>query len=84
MADRGFEVQDLLVESNLLLNAPTFKGNKQSLSKTDVKKTHKIAHLRIHVERAIGQVKSWFRIFQEVIPMVLAGSANQMGAYVVY
>lgn len=78
MADRGFEVQDLLVKSGLLLNAPPFKGSRTSLTEEEVKKTQRIARLRIHVERAIGQVKRRFRIFDGVLPMVLSGSANQI------
>ena len=41
MADKGFEIQNLLVPFNLLLNIPPFKGQ-QSLSKKDVI-TQKIA-----------------------------------------
>ena len=77
MADRGFEIQDLLVPSGTLLNIPPFKGQK-SLAAADVLKTQKIARVRIHVERAIGQVKGRFHIFDSVIPLSLAGSANQM------
>lgn len=78
MADRGFEVQDLLVKQGLLLNIPPFKGSKKSLTVHDVKKTQRIARLRIHVERAIGQVKSRFRLFQTIIPITLCGSINQL------
>ena len=77
MADRGFEIQDLLVSSGTLLNIPPFKGPK-CLAAADVLKTQKIARLRIHVERAIGQVEGRFHIFDGVIPLSLAGSANQM------
>ena len=41
MADRGFEIQDLLVKYNLLLNIPPFKGSQRSLSKKDVQATQK-------------------------------------------
>ena len=70
MADRGFEIQDLLVPSGTLLNIPPFKGQK-SLAEADVLKTQKIARVRIHVERAIGQVKGRFHIFDSVIPLSL-------------
>ena len=78
MADRGFEVQDLLVKPNLILNIPPFKGSRKSLPQADVKKTQQIARVRIHVEQAIGQVKSRFRLLQHVIPIVLSGSVNQL------
>ena len=58
MADRGFEVRDLLVKPGLILNAPPFKGSRTALTEDEVKKTQKTARVRIHVERVIGQVKS--------------------------
>ena len=78
MADRGFEIQDLLVKSNLILNIPPFKGNKSFLSLEDVVKTQKIAAVRIHVERAIGRVKTKFQIFDRDIPLEMFGCINQM------
>ena len=56
MADRGFEVQDLLVKPGLILNAPPFKGSRTALTEDEVKKTQKIAQVRIHAERAIREV----------------------------
>ena len=55
MADKGCEVQDLLAKSNLVLNMPPFQGS-NVLPKGKVKDTRRIAWLRIHIERAIGQV----------------------------
>ncbi len=78
MVDRGFEIQDLILKHGLLLNIPPFKGTQSSLSLENVKKTQRIARLRIHVERAIGQVKARFHVFDDAIPMSLSGSANQM------
>ena len=78
MAGRGFEVQDLLVKDSILLNIPPFKGGKQSWPEDDVKKTEKIACVRIHVKQAIGQVKSRFRWFQGIIPITLFGCLNQL------
>jgi len=77
MADKGFDIQDLLVSDGLLLNIPPFKGS-APLGITDVQKTQTIARVRIHVERVIGQVKSRYRILQGVIPLVTAGTINQI------
>ena len=42
----------------------------------DVVRTQRIARVRIHVKRAIGQIKN-FAIFDGVLPLTLIGSANQ-------
>ena len=78
MADRGFEIQDLLVASGHVLNVPAFRGADGTLSQQEVIRTQQIARVRIHVERVIGQLKKTFRIFQGVIPLTLEGSVNQM------
>ena len=78
MADRGFDIQDLLVTQGLILNIPPFKGTSVSLQEEDVQKTQKIARLRIHVERAIGQVKQRFHLLDGIIPLSLSGSINQI------
>ena len=78
MADRGFEIQDLLVPHGLILNIPPFKGSASHLSQPDVVKTQKIARIRIHVERAIGQVKRRFRILHGTLPLSVYGSVNQI------
>ena len=80
MADRGFEIQDLLVPHGLILNMPPFKGNNASLSAEDVVKTQRIASARIHVERAIGRVKTTFQILSGDIPLAMTGSLNQIWA----
>ena len=62
MADRGFAIQDLLVKPNLVLSIPPFKGSSSAMSLEDVKKTQRIASVRIHVEHAIGRVKQRFHM----------------------
>ena len=47
------------------------------MSKTEVTKTHIIASLRIHVERAIGCVKQ-YHILSSVIPLNIAPYANHI------
>ena len=78
MADRRFEIKDLLVKYNLILNMPPFKDNKQSLWTEDVIETQRIASARIHVERAIGSVKTTFHILRGEIPLAMMGSLNQI------
>ena len=71
MADRGFNIEDILSEKDITINIPPFLGERQQLSKREVEQTHGVAGVRIHVERAIGRVKQC-RILQSVMPISLA------------
>lgn len=64
MADRGFLIKDDLNEIGAHLNIPPFLGGRAQLS-LDEEETRKIAHLRIHVERVIREVKR-FRLLRYV------------------
>ena len=57
MADKGFDIQDLLAPLGVRLNIPPFLKSGSQFSSDDVLRTKKIAKLRIHVERAIGRIK---------------------------
>ena len=77
MADKGFNIQDLLDPINVKLNIPPFLHMQDQMSADDVLQTQQIAAERIHVERAINKIKN-FHIFDQVIPLSLAGSINQI------
>ena len=53
MADRGFEIQDLMLKHEIFLNTPPFRDG-DHLKQDDVMKTQKIARVRIHVERVVA------------------------------
>ena len=76
MADRGFNLRDLVTKRNATLNIPPFAKGKQ-LSTKACTKTRRIASLRIHVERAIQRMKKFIRLLQGVIPISIAVVANQ-------
>ena len=78
MADKGFQIQDLLAPLGVRLNIPPFLSSNSQIPVEDVLETRRIAHLRIHVERAIGRVKQ-FRILQHVIPASMWDSVNELG-----
>ena len=65
MADKGFNIDDLLKENGVGLNIPPFLQSQAQFSAQDVHETKTIAKLRIHVERAIRRIKEfhffWFR-----------------------
>jgi hypothetical protein len=77
MVDKGFLIQDLLETKRATVVIPPFLGNKGKFSQEEVSKTHEIARLRIHVERAIRRIKE-YHIFDGVIPLNLAPSINQI------
>ena len=57
MADRGFDISDVLPDG-VTLNIPPFKGSRSPLTTTETEETARIAAVRIHVERAIGRIKN--------------------------
>lgn len=59
MADRGFTICDLLFHLKVKLNIPafTYTKGKDHLSEEDVKKTRRIAIVRIPMERSFGRLK---------------------------
>ena len=77
MADKGFNVNDLLTKRQVSLNIPPYLSHNAQLSPQQVKETQKIARVRIHVERAIRRVKE-FHIFDSPVPLALLGSINQI------
>ena len=89
MADRGFDIQDLLVCTKVKLFIPPKRQRKSDqVSKKDSFATMRIANVRIHVERVIRssssssssrRIKGW-HTFDGVIPLSLCGVVNQLWA----
>ena len=67
MADRGFEIQDLLAPRKVYLNIPPFMRSKDQLNPDEEDETREIASVRIHVERAIERVKNC-NILKQILP----------------
>lgn len=82
MADRGFLIRDLLLERRATLNIPPFTkkcswGKGKHLLAADIRRTRSIAKFRIHVERAIGRLKT-YKILSHTMPLKLKPLANQI------
>ena len=77
MADRGFTIKDILNDIGVKLNIPPFMDGRKQLPPEEMSEGRKIASVRIHVERAIGRMKS-FSILKHTIPITLAGLSNQI------
>ena len=58
MADRGFNIQDIL-PSGVTLNIPPHLDESGQLSESERTTTRCIASVRIHVERAIERIKNY-------------------------
>ena len=59
MADKGFDIQDLLLAKQSKLIIPPFRRkSKKRSTKGKAKQTSQIAKARIHVERCIGRIKN--------------------------
>ena len=66
LADKGFNIQDLLLQYNVELVIPPFLRGKSQFSEVENCKTKSVANARIHIERVIQRLKI-FRILQGVV-----------------
>ncbi|XP_014679474.1 PREDICTED: uncharacterized protein LOC106819344 [Priapulus caudatus] len=59
MVDKGFNIQDLFISSNVSINIPSFFKHKNRMSGASIMKDRKIASKRVHIERIIGLGKTY-------------------------
>ena len=72
MADRGFNIQEMLVSKGVRVNVPPFMNQSGQFSEQEMLATRRIASLRIHVERAIERIKNYHIL--DFIPTTLCKS----------
>ena len=78
MADRGFDIGDVLGDLGVKVTIPNFKGQGRSqLKEEEGKRSEKIAEARIHVERAIQTIKT-YRILDREVRLSMAHLAEQI------
>ena len=82
MADRGFQIRDILTLKGAFLNMPPFTHQRKNgigrmLTSKQIIETRKIASLRIHVERAIRRLKS-FRMLGGILPLNMKNLSSAM------
>ena len=76
MADKGFNIGEMLTSRRVSLNLPPYLSSGGQFSSKEVKETKTIAKLRIHVERTIRRIKE-YHIYDTPIPLSLLGTVNQ-------
>lgn len=76
MAGRGFNIKDLEL-LGVTLNIPPFLKVRSNWMLMKMVETRRIATLRVHVERAMEQLKS-FHIFDSLLPSSFRDTANQI------
>jgi len=75
MADKDFDIGDMLRDKGIGLNLPPFLDCIDQFSAQQVQETKQIAKLRIHVERAIRKIKEVHN-FDSHIPLNLMETIN--------
>ena len=58
MVDRGFDIKEI-VPKGVTVNMPPFLAGRDQLPAAETEETMTIASVRIHVERAIGRIKTY-------------------------
>ena len=69
LADRGFNIGDLVAEYRAEAVLPAFTKGKSQLSAKEVLESRELARVRIHVERLIGMVKQKYSILDGILPI---------------
>lgn len=59
MADKGFDIEDILAAYRVTLNIPTFFKNKNQITPETLKEDKKISSKRVQIERLIGLGKTF-------------------------
>ena len=77
MADRGFEIADVLNSRNIKLMIPPFLNGRDKFTALEELQTKAIARSTIHVERTIGRIKN-YRMFQYPVKINLLPMITQM------
>ena len=69
LADRGFNIADLVGTMQAKLHIPAFTKGKSQLSALEVENTRRIANVQIHVKHVIGCMRQKFTILHSTLPI---------------
>ena len=59
MADRGFNIQEILASKGVKVNVPSFINQSEQFTEREMLATRRIATLRIRAERAVERIKNY-------------------------
>ena len=76
MVDRGFDISNI-VPDGVTVNMPPFLAGRDQMTAAETEETMSIASVRIHVERAIGRMKT-YHILDGTLPNTLSPYATQI------
>lgn len=76
MVDRGFDIY-AIVPASITVNMPPFLAGRDQMTAAETEETMSIASVRIHVERAIGRIKT-YHILDGTFPNTLSPYATQI------
>ena len=76
MVDRGFDISNI-VPDGVSVNMPPFLAGREQMTAAETEETMSIAWVRIHVERAIGRIKT-YHILDGTLPNTLSPYATQI------
>ena len=69
LADKGFDIQESVGLYCSTIKIPPFTKGKKQFSGTQVEQTRRIANVRIHVERVIGNIRTKYSILGATQPI---------------
>ena len=71
LADKGFDITEDIGLHGGQLAIPAFTRGKSQLTQKEVEFSHRLAKVRIHVERVIGLMKNKYTLLQGTLPVSL-------------
>ncbi len=77
LADRGFDISDSVGSYCSTLKIPAFTKGKSQLCGIEVEQTRRIANVRIHVERVIGNIRQKYTILSSTQPIDYVLSSDE-------
>ena len=76
MVDRGFDISNI-VPDGVTVNMPPFLAGRDQVTAAETEETMSITSVRIHVERAIGRMKT-YHILDGTLQNTLSPYATQI------